>query len=198
MAQITRVALCGGAARLFVRAYTLGHREMADGGECSGSGTGFRDERAMLLGGLFGTCFYVDCGRRCDSAAVDCDAACVGGGTGRQRGGPISGRDGADGTGADAEWARWFDAENLQESARKRCSYLLACVVVLVAMTILLHRMLLGGRSIRFRRRLAGPLGTPLAAFRASLMYCCSGGSLGLSSRRRFLILTARLRFLAD
>src|SRR5882724_3601077 len=45
--------------------------------------------------------------------------------------------------------------ENLQESARKALLVFVAGVVVLVAMTILLHRMLLGGRSIRFRRRLA-------------------------------------------
>src|SRR6266478_9228361 len=45
--------------------------------------------------------------------------------------------------------------ENLEESARKALLVFVAGVVVLVAMTILLHRMLLGGRSIRFRRRLA-------------------------------------------
>jgi len=82
--------------------------------------------------------------------------------------------------------------ENLQESARKALLVFVAGVVVLVAMTILLHRMLLGGRSIRFRRRLAR-LRHALRSVSRQPHVLLLGWLAGTFIQATFLILTARL-----
>jgi len=151
----------------------------------AGAELDFRDERAMLSGRTVGTLFL--------PSIVGGDVIRLAVGL-RRSPRParywqatrwtISGRDGADGTGAAGNWAAaWFDAGEPAGQRARRCSYLLPASFA-GAMTILLHRCC-GWPVIRFRGDWRDS-GTRFAAFRASLMYCCSGGSLDFSSRRRF------------
>jgi glycosyltransferase 2 family protein len=82
--------------------------------------------------------------------------------------------------------------ENLQQTARKVLLVCIAGVVVLAALVILLHRALLGGRSIRFRRRLARLRHALRSVSRRPHMLLW-GWLAGTFIQSTFLILTARL-----
>jgi uncharacterized protein (TIRG00374 family) len=82
--------------------------------------------------------------------------------------------------------------ENLQQTARKVLLVCIAGVVVLAALVILLHRALLGGRSIRFRRRLAR-LRHALRSVSRRPHILLWGWLAGTFIQSTFLILTARL-----
>jgi uncharacterized protein (TIRG00374 family) len=82
--------------------------------------------------------------------------------------------------------------ENLQHTARKVLLVCIAGVVVLAALVILLHRALLGGRSIRFRRRLAR-LRHALRSVSRRAHILLLGWLAGTFIQATFLILTARL-----
>jgi uncharacterized protein (TIRG00374 family) len=82
--------------------------------------------------------------------------------------------------------------ENLQQTAHKVLLVCIAGVVVLVALVILLHRALLGGRSIRFRRRLAR-LRHALRSVSRRPHILLLGWLAGTFIQATFLILTARL-----
>jgi len=82
--------------------------------------------------------------------------------------------------------------ENLQATARKALLVCVALTVVLVALTIRLHRALLGGRSIRFRRRLAR-LRHALRSVARRPQVLLYGWAAGVFIQATFLILTARL-----
>jgi uncharacterized protein (TIRG00374 family) len=82
--------------------------------------------------------------------------------------------------------------ENLQRTARKVLLVCIVGVVVLAALVILLHRALLGGRSIRFRRRLAR-LRNALRSVSRRPHILLLGWLAGTFIQSTFLILTARL-----
>jgi uncharacterized protein (TIRG00374 family) len=82
--------------------------------------------------------------------------------------------------------------ENLQQTARKVLLVCIAGVVVLAALVILLHRALLGGRSIRFRRRLAR-LRHALRSVSRRPHILLWGWLTGMFIQSTFLTLTARL-----
>jgi uncharacterized protein (TIRG00374 family) len=82
--------------------------------------------------------------------------------------------------------------ENLQATARKALLVCVALTVVLVALTFRLHRKLLGGRSIRFRRRLAR-LRHALRSVARRPQVLLYGWMAGVFIQATFLILTARL-----
>jgi uncharacterized protein (TIRG00374 family) len=82
--------------------------------------------------------------------------------------------------------------ENLQATARNALLLCVAGVVVLVALGILLHQTLLGGRSIKFRRRLAR-LRHALHCVSQRLHVLAFGWLAGTFIQATFLILTARL-----
>jgi uncharacterized protein (TIRG00374 family) len=82
--------------------------------------------------------------------------------------------------------------EALQATARKTVLVSCAAVVVLVALAILFHRALLGGRSVRFRRRLARLRHAMQSVGRRPqvLLYGWLAGTLVQTT---FLVLTAQL-----
>jgi glycosyltransferase 2 family protein len=82
--------------------------------------------------------------------------------------------------------------ENLQTTAHKALLVSIAGIVVLVALSILLHRALLQGRSIRFRRRLARLRHALRRVSRRPYMLLF-GWLAGTFIQATFLILTARL-----
>jgi uncharacterized protein (TIRG00374 family) len=82
--------------------------------------------------------------------------------------------------------------ENLQAPARKVLLVCVALTVVLAALTIRLHRALLAGRSIRFRRRLAR-LRHALRSVARRPQVLLYGWVAGVFIQATFLILTARL-----
>jgi len=82
--------------------------------------------------------------------------------------------------------------ENLQQTARKALLLCVAVVVVLVALTIVLRRTLLGGRSVRFRRRLAR-LRHALRSVSRRPHMLAYGWLAGIFIQSTFVILTARL-----
>jgi uncharacterized protein (TIRG00374 family) len=82
--------------------------------------------------------------------------------------------------------------ENLQQTARKALLLCIAGIVVLVALTMVLRRTLLGGRSIRFRRRLAR-LRHALRSVSRRPHMLLYGWLAGSFIQVTFLILTARL-----
>ncbi len=81
---------------------------------------------------------------------------------------------------------------NLQQTARKALLVCVACVVVLVALSIVLHRTLLAGRSMRFRRRLAR-MRHALRSVSRRPYKLFFGWLAGTFIQATFLILTARL-----
>jgi glycosyltransferase 2 family protein len=82
--------------------------------------------------------------------------------------------------------------ENLGDAARNVLLVCVAGIVVLVTLGILLRRTLLGGRSIRFRRRLAR-LRHALRSVSRRPHVLLFGWLAGTSIQATFLILTARL-----
>jgi glycosyltransferase 2 family protein len=82
--------------------------------------------------------------------------------------------------------------ENLQQTARQALLVGVAGFVVLAALAILLHRALFGGRSIRFRRRLAR-LRHALRSVSRRPHILLFGWLAGTFVQATFLILTARL-----
>src|ERR1700733_10106842 len=82
--------------------------------------------------------------------------------------------------------------ENLQATAHKALLVSIAGIVVLVALSILLHRALLQGRSIRFRRQLARLRHALRRVSRRPYMLLF-GWLAGTFIQATFLILTARL-----
>jgi glycosyltransferase 2 family protein len=82
--------------------------------------------------------------------------------------------------------------ENLQQTARNALLVGVACVVVLVALTIVLHRAFFAGRSVRFRRRLAR-MRHALRSVSRRPYKLFFGWLAGTFIQATFLILTARL-----